>query len=536
MKSSNNGEFEKIYGKTLVGFNLINGIDADAVSGERFLSKNPADIRDVVGTFPVSREKDVLEAVKTAKEKFPMWKNTPAPIRAGIIGKLGELVTKHKETLSKLMTREMGKTIKESNGSVQEVIDTCHFFQSEGRRLYGMTVPSEMRNKELFTYRRPFGVVAMITPSNFPIAVASWKAIPALLTGNSVVWKTPPEAPAIAYVFAKLFQEAGLPDGVLNIIHGDGQTGSLLIDQVNHGMVQKVSFTGSTRVGKIIGEICGKNLQVPSLELGGKNPLVVMDDANLDLALEGAVWASFGTAGQRCTSAGNLIVHKKIAKEFTQKFLEKTKQIKIGNPNLDKSVLYGPMIDEHYVIHFLEHFEKAKKDGANLLYGNGRVTKDNLPPNFSGDAENGYYMWPTIWNNVNINQWIAQNEVFGPAVSIIEVDGIDEAISVANGTPYGLSSAIYTNNRMYAYQFKNNIESGMCSINNSTTGAEAHLPFGGFKASGNGTRESGVWVVDAFTQWQAVNDELSGKLQLAQMDTETVAEASEKVNISEFVK
>ncbi|MEZ4846213.1 MAG: aldehyde dehydrogenase family protein [Bdellovibrionota bacterium] len=327
-----------------------------------------------------------------------------------------------------------------------------------------------------------------------------------------------------------------LPDGVLNVVHGDGKTGSILMDQVNHGKIQKVSFTGSTRVGKLIGEICGKNLQTPSLELGGKNPLVVMDDANLDLALEGALWASFGTAGQRCTSAGNIILHQKIAKEFTEKFVQKASNVKIGNSYKDQTVLYGPMIDEHYLTHFLEHFESAKKDGAELLYGKGRITPDSKPSNFSGDPTSGYYVWPTIWGNVKINQWIAQNEVFGPAVGLIEVGSIEEAIDVANGTPYGLSSAIYTNNRMNAYLFKTNIQSGMCSINNSTTGAEAHLPFGGMKASGNGTRESGVWVVDAYTQWQAVNDELSGKLQLAQMDTEFVTESHQDINLGDLVR
>jgi acyl-CoA reductase-like NAD-dependent aldehyde dehydrogenase len=536
MKFIDNGSFTTIYGKTLVGGNIINGKDVGIESKEQVISRNPADTADVVGKFPMSREKDILDALIVAKEKFPRWKNTPAPIRAGIIGKLGELVSQHKDELSKLMTREMGKTFKESQGSVQEVIDTCHFFQSEGRRLYGQTVPSEMRNKELFTYRKPYGVTAIVTPSNFPIAVASWKAIPALLCGNTVVWKTPPEAPTIAYIFAKLWQQAGLPDGVMNVVHGDSQTGSLLIDQVNHGKIQKVSFTGSTRVGKIIGEICGRNLQTPSLELGGKNPLVVMDDANLDLALEGAIWASFGTAGQRCTSAGNIIVHKKIAAEFTKRFVEKAKQIKIGNAYKDNTVLYGPMIDEHYMTHFLEHFDKAKADGAKLLYGNGRITKDNKPEKFSGDPSTGFFVWPTIWGDVNINQWIAQNEVFGPAVGILEVGSIEEAIDTANGTPYGLSSAIYTNNRMHAYQFKTNIESGMCSINNSTTGAEAHLPFGGMKASGNGTRESGVWVVDAFTQWQAVNDELSGKLQLAQMDTEVVVTKNDDIQLKDLVR
>lgn len=535
MKYIDNGTFTTTYGKTLMGGNLINGKDVNMDSKEKVTSRNPNDIQDIVGQFPVSREKDVADAVQAAQDQFKAWKNTPAPVRAQVIGKLGEIVSEHKEELSKLVSREIGKTLKEARGEVQEVIDTCHFFQSEGRRLYGMTVPSEMKNKELFTYRRPFGVVAIITPSNFPIAVASWKAIPALLCGNTVVWKTPPEAPTIAYVFAKLWQQAGLPNGVLNVIHGDGQTGSILMDQVNHGKIQKVSFTGSTRVGKLIGEICGRNLQTPSLELGGKNPLVVMDDANLDLALEGALWASFGTAGQRCTSAGNIILHKKIAKEFTEKFIEKASNVKIGNSYKDQSVLYGPMIDEHYLIHFLEHFEKAKADGAQLLYGKGRITKDSKPTNFSGDPTSGYYVWPTIWGNVKINQWIAQNEVFGPAVGLIEVGSIEEAIDVANGTPYGLSSAIYTNNRMNAYMFKSNIQSGMCSINNSTTGAEAHLPFGGMKASGNGTRESGVWVVDAYTQWQAVNDELSGKLQLAQMDTEFVATQSESINLNDLV-
>lgn len=520
--------------KTLKATNIING--KESFSDENVLaSKNPSNTNDVVTVAPTSTKKDIDEALRAAEAMRKPWRQTPAPIRAQIIGKLGELVSKHKDELSSFMTREMGKTFKESQGEVQEVIDTCHFFQSEGRRLYGQTVPSEMRNKELFTYRRPYGVVAMITPSNFPIAVASWKAIPAILCGNTVVWKTPPEAPGIAYLFTKLWEQAGLPAGVLNLVHGDGQTGQLLMDEVENGRIQKVSFTGSTRVGKIIGEICGRNLQVPSLELGGKNPLIVMDDANLDLALEGAIWGSFGTAGQRCTSTGNIILHKAIADEFTQRFLEKAKQIHIGNPNDDRSVLYGPMIDEHYLVHFMEHFEHAKKGGATLAYGNGRITKDNKPESFTTDPESGYFVWPTIWTDVTIDQWIAQNEVFGPAVGLITVNNLDEAIEVANGTNYGLSSAIYTNSRMNAYTFKENIQAGMSGINNSTTGAEAHLPFGGVKGSGNGTRESGIWVVDAFTQWHAVNDELSGKLQLAQMDTEFVHAKVENLNLQDLI-
>ncbi|MEZ4704040.1 MAG: aldehyde dehydrogenase family protein [Bdellovibrionota bacterium] len=536
IETKDNPSFEKKYGKTLTVYNVIEHEQLFAAKDEQFSSTNPSDVGDIVAVVPASGETDVEMAVQSAAKAFVSWKHTPAPVRGTLIGRLGVLLESHKETLAKLMTREMGKTIKESLGEVQEAIDTCHFFQSEGRRLYGQTVPSEMRNKELFTYRRPYGVVAMITPSNFPLAVASWKAIPALLAGNTLVWKSPPEAPAVAYLFTLLMMEAGFPKGTINLIHGDGSVGQLLMNQVDKGHIQKVSFTGSTRVGKIIGEICGRNLQTPSLELGGKNPLVIMEDANLDLALSGALWASFGTAGQRCTSAGNIIVHKQISKAFKERFLEMTKNIKIGNPNLDSSVLYGPMIEQHYFDHFMDHFAHAKKSGATLLYGDGRITKENCPSNFSGDPETGYYVWPTLWENVTIDQWLAQNEVFGPAVGIIEVESIDQAIAYANGTPYGLSSAIYTNNRMYAYRFKNEIEAGMCSINNSTTGAEAHLPFGGVKQSGNGTRESGIWVIDAFTQWQAINDELSGKLQLAQMDTELLdSNVSQNMDFSSIV-
>ncbi|MCB0326861.1 MAG: aldehyde dehydrogenase family protein [Bdellovibrionales bacterium] len=536
IETKNNGTQEETYGKTIVAYNIIENEQVCPIKDEYFSSTNPSQLLDCVAQVPASTKQDVQMAVQSAKRAFASWKQTPSPIRGTLIGRLGQLIEKHKTSLAHLMTREMGKTRKEAMGEVQEAIDTCHFFQSEGRRLYGQTVPSEMRNKELFTYRRPYGVVAMITPSNFPLAVASWKAIPALLAGNTLVWKSPPEAPAIAYLFSLLFLEAGFPKGCINLIHGDAGVGQMLMEEVDQGNIQKVSFTGSTRVGKIIGEICGRNLQTPSLELGGKNPLVVMEDANLDLAVHGAVWASYGTAGQRCTSAGNIILHKSIAAKFVQEFVKQSKAIKIGNPNLDESVLYGPMIDKHYFDHFMEHFEKAQKDGAKLIMGDGRITKDHKPENFSGDPENGYYLWPTLWENIKIDDWLAQNEVFGPCVGIIEVGSIEEAIECANGTNYGLSSAIYTQNRMYAYQFKSQIQSGMCSINNSTTGAEAHLPFGGMKNSGNGTRESGIWVLDAFTQWQAVNDELSGKLQLAQMDTEMLdQELSSNLQLDEII-
>lgn len=523
------------YGKSLVGYNLIGGEETESSTGRRFASHNPSFLPDQVGTFPVSDARDWEKAIDAATRAFAKWKNVPAPVRASIIGELGRRVTDHKEELSLLLSREIGKTPKEARGEVQEVIDTCQFFQSEGRRLYGMTVPSEMRNKELFTYRKPYGVVAVITASNFPIAVPSWKIIPALLCGNSVVWKTPAEAPAIAYLFGKLLAAAGVPAGVVNVVHGDVATAQALLPFIDAGKIHKVSFTGSSRVGKIIGETCGRNLQTPSLELGGKNPMVVMDDADLDLAVEGALWAGFGTAGQRCTSLGNLILHRPIADAFKKKFLRRVGEIVIGNPHLGKPVLYGPMIAEHYMEHFLAHVEPAKKDGPTMLTPHGRIDAKNKPASFVGDPAQGYYVLPVVWDGVKIDHWVAQEEVFGPCVPILEARDLDEAIAFANGTRYGLSSSIYTNGRQNAYRFKTEIQSGMCSINNSTTGAEAHLPFGGVKNSGNGTRESGVWVIDAYTQWQAVNDELSGKLQLAQMDTESVQTNAESLSLRELV-
>lgn len=524
----------KKYGKTLYGYNIINGIEKESTNSERFDSHNPSYLKDKIGSFPLSTEQDIEEACLSAKEAFKLWKNTPAPVRGEIIGNIGHVLTKNKEMLAKLVTREVGKTPKEALGSVQEAIDTAHFFQSEGRRLYGQTVPSEMPNKELYTYRRPIGVTGVITAGNFPVAVPSWKIIPALLCGNTVVWKPSEDASTIAYVFVKLLEEAGVPKGVVNLVHGTGaSSGQALLKMVDKGLIQKFSFTGSTEVGKIVGEVCGRNLLVPSLELGGKNPLIVMEDANIDLAVNGAVWSSFGTAGQRCTSAGNIILHKSIAKEFKEKFLAEAKKVRIGNPALGENVLYGPMMEKRFLNTFMKNYEMGKEDGATLLYGNGIITNDNKPNNFVGEPEEGLFVWPVIWDNVTIDMKIAQTEVFGPVITLIEVNDIDEAMDVANGTIYGLSSAIYTKNPEYMYKFKNEIGAGMSSINNSTTGAEAHLPFGGNGASGNNTRESGIWVIDAYTKWHAVNVDLSGKLQLAQMDTEYIEEKKE-IDMSEL--
>lgn len=520
MKFVKNSEKGARYGETLVGAHFIE--NREEMSETTFKSINASDNNDIVGEFPVGTARDIEKAVDSARRQFEKWSQTPAPVRGHIIGKFGQLLSANKEKLAQIVTREIGKVKKEALGSVQEAIDTAEFFQSEGRRLYGQTVWSEMRNKECMTYRRPYGVVGVISACNFPIAVPSWKIIPALICGNTVVWKPSEDAPVIAHYFAKLFEEAGLPAGCLNVVHGlgAGSTGELMIKGIDRGYFQKFSFTGSTAVGKLIGEACGRQLQVPSLELGGKNPLVIMDDAELSKAIEAALFSCYGTAGQRCTSTGNIILHEKIADKFCADFQAAAEKLKIGNPCLDESVYYGPLINERFGKRFMEHFEMAKADGAKLVIGKGRITADNKPASFSGDSSTGYYVTPTLWDSVNMKMKISQTEVFGPTVNIVRIKNFEEALSAANATSYGLSSAIFTQNPRYVYRFKHGIDAGMTSINNSTTGAEAHLPFGGTKGSGNGTRESGVWVIDAYTKWQAVNVDLSEHLQLAQIDTE----------------
>lgn len=524
------------YGKTLVGAHYIGG---KFVGGPKMLpSRNPAYLDDIVGEFPSGGADEVEAACVAARKAFKKWSATPAPIRGEVIGRFGAALAARKEFLSRLLSREVGKPLREARGDVQEAIDTAHFFQSEGRRLYGQTVPSELRNKELQTFRRPLGVCAMITAGNFPIAVPSWKIIPALLCGNTVVWKPSADSPALSYVFLSAFIEAGLPEGVLNVVFGGGAhgAGTALIEAIDKGMIDKISFTGSTAVGRTIGEVAGRNLQVPSLELGGKNPMIVMDDANLDLALEGAVWAGYGTGGQRCTSLANLILHERIADQFAERLVGRIKNFKIGDPSLHEDITYGPMINERFLKSFLEHEAMARKSPtAKCLCPVARITKENAPANFAGEADKGVYAFPALWDHVKITDELAQEEVFGPTINIIRVGSFDEAMDVANGTHYGLSSAIYTNNPQYRLRFKNEITAGMSSINNSTTGAEAHLPFGGNKWSGNGTRESGIWVLDAYTKWQAVNIDDSGGLQLAQIETESV-EGKSAEDLSGLVK
>jgi aldehyde dehydrogenase (NAD+) len=507
------------YGKALEIGHLIG--EEEVFEGRLLERHNPADRADLIARFPEASKETLRKAALTAQKAFQEWSRTPAPVRGAVLLNLAGVLTREKDTLVRLMVREVGKTFKEAGGDVQEAIDTAVFFASEGRRLYGQTVPSEMKNKELFTFRRPVGVVGMITAGNFPIAVPSWKLIPAILTGNTVVWKPSDDSPALSYVLVKLFEEAGLPPGVINVVFGGGKdsSGQWLVELMDEGLLNKFAFTGSTAVGRWIGEVAGRNLLRPTLELGGKNPLVVLRDSDLDLAVEGAWWSAFATGGQRCTSAGNIIVDAPIYDEFKKRFLEKTESTVVGNPIQYPEVNYGPFINARLYERWIEHYTWGQTEGANLLFGKARITTANPYPHFKGDPEAGLFGWPTVWEaRPGMKQF--EQEIFGPTINLVRVDGLDEAIQAANAHPYGLSSAVYTNRRDWAYRFKNEIKAGMTSINNSTVGAEAHLPFGGIRGSGNGARESGIWVIEEYTYWQAVNEEYSGKLQLAQMDTD----------------
>lgn len=501
---------------TLLVHDLIDGVERPS-EGPLRERRSPFRRSDVVTVSPDSSAARVREALSCARGAFASWSREPAPRRARVLAEAARLLTLEKEQLARFLTREVGKPLREARGDVQEAIDTAEFFLSEGRRLYGQTVPSELPNKELSTHRRPLGVVGMITAGNFPIAVPAWKLFPALLCGNVVVWKPSEDAPGCAALLADLLVRAGLPRGVLSVVHGGASTGAALVAEVEHGGVDKIAFTGSTAVGREIGAICGRALQIPTLELGGKNPLVVLADADLELAVDGAIWASFGTAGQRCTSAGNLIVDRRILPAFRELFVARAKALVIGDPRRPE-VDYGPLIDERFAQRWQAQRAIGLDESAELLLDGRRIVAGQEPPQFVGDATDGLYVTPRIFDRVTPSMRIAQEECFGPTVNLLEVDGLVAAIAAANASPYGLSSAIYTRDARAAHRFREEIRAGMTSINNSTTGAEAHLPFGGVGWSGNGTRESGIWVLDAYTYWHAVNVDHSGRLQKAQID------------------
>jgi acyl-CoA reductase-like NAD-dependent aldehyde dehydrogenase len=493
-------------------------VDGTPVAGVRTApSTNPAKLSEIVGEVSFADSQVFVRAAEAARKAQETWAAVPAPVRGRAIAHIGRLVEDNAEALARLVTAEIGKPYAESLGEVREVIDTCDFFLGEGRRLYGQTVPSEMPDKQLFTFRQPVGVVAVITAGNFPVAVPSWYIVPALLAGNAVIWKPAEYSAVSSAAFYELFvRGGGLPGGVFNVVHADGAaTFAGLEASLEAGLIDKVGFTGSSAVGREIGALTGRHLQTACLELGGKNPLVVTPSADLDLAVEGALFSGFGTAGQRCTSLGTVIVHESVHDEFLTSFNAAVAAAKVGDPTED--VVMGPMLDAKFAERYEEYLTWLQPHQT-VQGARGRITDDNPRPDFVGDHGTGLYYHPVVVDGVRVGDRLFMEETFGPIVGVSSYRSLSEAIEMANAPGYGLSSSIYTTDPKEAFTFRMKISAGMVSINNSTSGAEAHLPFGGNGKSGNGSRQSGVWVLDQFTRWQAVNWDYSCRLQKAQID------------------
>ena len=491
----------------LICRNYIDGQWIPAQSGDSFESRNPSDWQELIATASKSNEADVNAAVKAARQAYPSWRLVPAPARSEIVHRIGEELQARKEELATLMSREMGKVLVEARGDVQEGIDCAYYYAGEGRRLFGQTTPSELGNKFAMTMRMPIGVAALIAPWNFPVAIPCWKALPALVCGNTLIFKPAKDVPACATVLTEIFAAAGVPSGVFNLVHGTGQkVGSAL---TNHFGIDLVSFTGSSQTGAEVAAICGRTHKRVALEMGGKNAQIVMEDANLDLALEGALWGAFGTTGQRCTATSRLILHRDIKADFIAKLLAQTRQLRLGSgtdPNTD----VGPLVNAAQLERVKYYLELAQEEGATILIGGKQAQEAGL--------EHGFFFEPTILDGVKPEMRVAQEEIFGPVVSLIEVGSFEEAIAVLNNTRYGLSSAVYTQNVNRAFQAMRDIEAGITYINGPTIGAEVHLPFGGVKATGNGHREAGSAALDIFSDWKTVYVDFSGQLQRAQID------------------
>ncbi len=492
---------------TRVFKNFINGEWVPAKSGNVLENRNPANIDELIGEFPLSGPDDVAAAVSAAKNAYKSWRLTPAPKRAEILFRVAELLLKRKEDFARDMTREMGKVLAEARGDVQEAIDMTYYMAGEGRRLFGQTTPSELPNKFAMSVRQSIGVCGMITPWNFPMAIPSWKMMPALVCGNTVVLKPAEDTPLSSYHLVDAMSEAGLPAGVVNLVSGDGPGAGAPLAQ--HKDVPVVSFTGSTATGRIIAQNCAPHFKHCSLEMGGKNIILVMDDANLDLVLDGAVWGGFGTTGQRCTAASRIGVHKSVYKEFVSRLTERAKKLKVGN-GLDPSVEVGPLIGEQQLQTVMSYVEIGKQEGAKLLTGGNRLD--------SGDHARGWFHAPTVFGECDPQMRVAQEEIFGPVVSVIPIDSLEQGIEVANGVPYGLSASIYTRNVNRAFAAIQDLYTGIVYVNAPTIGAETHLPFGGTRQTGNGHREAAIAAIDFFTEWKSVYIDYSDKLQRAQID------------------
>ncbi len=489
--------------------NYIDGKWVDSKSGETFRSINPADKDDVVGVVSRSGREDVDQAVRAARGAYDAWRLTPAPHRGEILFRAAEILLRKKESLGRLETREMGKILAEGLGDVQEAIDMGYYMAGEGRRLSGETVPSELSNKDMKSVRVPVGVFGLITPWNFPIAIPGWKIFPALICGNTVVFKPSSDTAVCAAKFVEALAEAGLPRGVLNLVHGPGgETGEYL---VSHPAVDAVSFTGSFDTGKRLETICGAIHRMIATEMGGKNAIIVMDDANLDLAVEGAVWGGFGTTGQRCTAASRTVVHRKVYRKFIEKFRNAASRLKLGD-GLRKDTDMGPVINESQFNKILRYVEIGKNEGAKLILG-GKVCR-------KGNCSKGYFIEPTIFIDVVPGMRIAREEIFGPVVSVIKAEDLKDAIQIVNQTPYGLSSSVYTQDVNASAIAERDLETGIVYVNASTIGAEIQLPFGGIKHSGYGRKEAGGGggALDTYSRWKVIYRDFSGRLQRAQID------------------
>lgn len=487
--------------------NYIAGEWVKSSSGDWFDNINPADTTDIVGRFPNSNSEDIDRAVAAAKDAATRWRRTPAPKRAELLFTLGEILRENKDDFTRQMTREMGKVVKEAGGDVQEAIDCTYYAAGEGRRLHGFTTPAEMPNKFAMCVRQPVGICGLITPFNFPMAIPSWKLIPALVCGNTVVLKSGEDVPLSSLNLVKACEQAGIPKGVVNLVNGARDAGAALVE---HDDVRLISFTGSTATGQKIAENAARDNKIVSLEMGGKNAIIVMDDADVDNAVEGSLWGAFGTSGQRCTASSRLVVHKKIYKKFCAKLAERAKTLRVGN-GLDAKTDVGPVINERQMEKILGYIEIGKiSDKATLAAGGSRLTKNSY--------KNGYFIEPTVFTNVSPKMRIAQEEIFGPVTTVIPFSTLDEAIEIVNGVKYGLSSAIYTQDVNHAFYAMQELYTGICYVNSATIGAEVHLPFGGTKGTGNGHREAGTQVLDIFSEWKSLYVDYSGKLQKAQID------------------
>src|SRR5208283_4696258 len=496
-----------IYGKLQVFQNFINGEWVAAKNGQTMENRNPANTDEVIGVFPNSGSEDVHTAVQAAKDAHKKWHLTPAPKRGEILFRVAELLVERKEAYSRDMTREMGKVLAEARGDVQEAIDMTYYMSGEGRRLFGQTTPSELPNKFAMSVRQSIGVCGMITPWNFPMAIPSWKMMPALVCGNTLVLKPAEDTPLSSYHLVEAMVDAGIPPGVVNLVSGDGPGAGAPLS--HHKDVPVISFTGSTATGRIIAEICAPDFKHCSLEMGGKNIILVMDDANLDLAVDGAIWGGFGNTGQRCTAASCIGVHKTIYKEFLARLVTRAQKLKVGN-GLDPSIDMGPVINERQLQTVMTYVEIGKNEGAKLLTGGHRLEQ--------GEHARGWFYEPTIFADCDPKMRIAQEEIFGPVVSVVPVNSLEQGIEVANSVPYGLSASVYTRNVNSAFSALRDLYTGIVYINAPTIGAETHLPFGGTKQTGNGHREAAVAAIDFFTEWKSIYIDYSDKLQRAQID------------------